>query len=91
MILAFIDSGAEPPIAEDTPTPQGGVRRKSSRRESRRGSADGVFLGMDVVRAGGENRPVRRGLSREKRKAMTVAGKAAPEEDDVDWVPIKAR
>ena len=58
------------------------------RRESRRGSADQISVGIDVVgRAGGENRPVRRGLSKEKKQQMAIAASAAAEEDDGgDWV-----
>lgn len=44
------------------------------RRESRRGSADQISVGLDIVgRAGGENRPVRRGLSKEKKQQMAIA------------------
>jgi len=87
MILAFIESpnGDGPATAPDEST-QPGLRRKSSRRESRRGSADSIFLGMDVVKAGGENRPVRRGLSKEKRQAMMIAAKAEAD-DDEEYVP----
>lgn len=89
MILAFIDGVADTADAqsgEAIDRMQG--RRKSSRRESRRGSADSIFLGLDVVRAGGENRPVRRGLSKEKRQAMTVAETLTNEEDEVEYTPV---
>jgi len=80
MILAFIDG---PGGSGDEPNPES-VRR---RRESRRGSADQISVGLDVVRAGGENRPVRRGLSKEKKQQMAIAMSTAPEEEETgDWV-----
>ena len=94
MILAFIEyaKGAKPETYSDTgdSTENSMKKRRASRRESRRGSADAISLGLDVVgRAGGENRPVRRGLSKEKRQAMTIGSDAAAmaEDDDVDFKP----
>ena len=80
MILAFIDNkDKQPEKEEDDPR---------VRRVSRRGSADQISVGIDIVgRAGGENRPVRRGLSKEKKQQMAIAVSAAVEEDDGgDWV-----
>eukprot|EP00308_Calcidiscus_leptoporus_P000358 CAMPEP_0119357956 /NCGR_PEP_ID=MMETSP1334-20130426/6257_1 /TAXON_ID=127549 /ORGANISM="Calcidiscus leptoporus, Strain RCC1130" /LENGTH=1049 /DNA_ID=CAMNT_0007372323 /DNA_START=84 /DNA_END=3233 /DNA_ORIENTATION=+ len=89
MILAFIDGVAEVDEASGEAVDRMQGRRKSSRRESRRGSADSIFLGLDVVRAGGENRPVRRGLSKEKRQAMTVAESTMSKDEDKEYVPVK--
>jgi len=88
MIVAFIDGGAGTADVEMPETPPS-ARRKSSRRESRRGSADQIFLGLDLVASGGENRPVRRGLSKEKRQAMTVAATAVKDEFDPNYEPPK--
>jgi len=86
MIMAFLDWSDG-----DTPASGSDPARRLSRRESRRGSANNIGIGLDVVsRAGGENRPVRRGLSKEKRQAMMVQENAmAAEEDDSDWKPEK--
>jgi CRP-like cAMP-binding protein/serine/threonine protein phosphatase PrpC len=83
MILAFIDNENKQGSAEEREAQA--VRR---RRESRRGSADQISIGVDIVgRAGGENRPVRRGLSKEKKQQMAIAVSTAVEEDDAtDWV-----
>ena len=85
MIMAFLDWSD----GDGSTDPASGTRL--SRRESRRGSANNIGIGLDVVsRAGGENRPVRRGLSKEKRQAMMVQENAmAAEEDDSDWKPEK--
>ena len=85
MIMAFLDWSD----GDGSTDPASGPRL--SRRESRRGSANNIGIGLDVVsRAGGENRPVRRGLSKEKRQAMMVQENAmAAEEDDSDWKPEK--
>merc|ERR1740133_202402 len=85
MIMAFLDWSD----GDGSTDPASGPRL--SRRESRRGSANNIGIGLDVVsRAGGENRPVRRGLSKEKRQAMMVQENAmAAEEDDTDWKPEK--
>lgn len=73
MILAFIEGG-------DSARGDGNEDSRR-RRESRRGSADNISLGIDLVsRAGGENRPVRRGLSKEKRQALTIAASSIEEE-----------
>merc|ERR1740117_1652790 len=90
MIMAFLDWSEDDGTAD--PASGGGVGApRLSRRESRRGSANNIGIGLDVVsRAGGENRPVRRGLSKEKRQAMMVQENAmAAEEDDSDWKPEK--
>ena len=86
MIMAFLDWSEA-----DGSSDAGGHAPRLSKRESRRGSANNIGIGLDVVsRAGGENRPVRRGLSKEKRKAMMVQENAmAAEEDDSDWTPEK--
>ena len=86
MIMAFLDWSEA-----DGSSDAGGHAPRLSKRESRRGSANNIGIGLDVVsRAGGENRPVRRGLSKEKRKAMMVQENAmAAEEDDSDWKPEK--
>lgn len=77
MILAFIDGPAEDDASRESMS----IRR---RRESRRGSADQISVGLDIVgRAGGENRPVRRGLSKEKKQQMAIAMSTAAEEEDV--------
>eukprot|EP00966_Prymnesium_polylepis_P018915 435921-Prymnesium_polylepis.1 len=74
MILAFIEGA--------TAKSEEGIDSRR-RRESRRGSADNISLGLDLVsRAGGENRPVRRGLSKEKKQALTIAASAIEEEED---------
>jgi serine/threonine protein phosphatase PrpC len=66
MILAFVDKN------EDDGA--GDMSQMRKRRESRRGSADQISVGLDIVgRAGGENRPVRRGLSKEKKQQMAIA------------------
>ena len=68
MILAFIDTASD---MNDEERDALSLRR---RRESRRGSADQISVGLDIVgRAGGENRPVRRGLSKEKKQQMAIA------------------
>ena len=79
MILAFVDKdGDEAPES----------MRKN--QKSRRGSADGLSVGLDIVgRAGGENRPVRRGLSKEKKQQMSIAAASMVEEDLSDWVMEK--
>ena len=90
MIMAFLDWSEDDGTAD--PASGGGVGApRLSRRESRRGSANNIGIGLDVVsRAGGENRPVRRGLSKEKRQAMMVQENAmGAEEDDTDWKPEK--
>lgn len=82
MILAFIDQTGDDSSTCKEPS----VTRR--RRESRRGSADNITMGVDIVgRAGGENRPVRRGLSKEKRAALTIAASTfgADEDDPRDW------
>ena len=82
MILAFIDLAANDMDEEERETLS--LRR---RRESRRGSADQISVGLDIVgRAGGENRPVRRGLSKEKKQQMAIAVSTTEEEDDGDFV-----
>ena len=88
MIMAFLDWSEA-----DGSSDAGGHAPRLSKRESRRGSANNIGIGLDVVsRAGGENRPVRRGLSKEKRKAMMVQENAmAAEEDDSDWTPEKVK
>lgn len=79
MILAFIDGGDR---ASSVEVGQEDSRR---RRESRRGSADNISLGIDLVsRAGGENRPVRRGLSKEKRNALTIAATNLEAEEEAE-------
>ena len=78
MILAFIDRIDDPSAADDAPKPP-------VRRASRLGSASEISLGAAIL-AGGENRPVRRGLSKEKKQAMAIAASAAAEEDTSDWV-----
>lgn len=81
MILAFIDKGTDEGEVPES-------MRKN--RGSRRGSADQISVGLDIVgRAGGENRPVRRGLSKEKKKQMSIATAAMAEEDLTDWVMEK--
>jgi len=81
MILAFIDGPGG--SGDGEPGPES-VRR---RRESRRGSADQISVGLDVVRGGGVNRPVRRGLSKEKKQQMAIAMSTAVEEEETgDWV-----
>ena len=78
MILAFIEGG----VTLDK-TAEGGDAGR--RRESRRGSADNISLGLDLVsRAGGENRPVRRGLSKEKKQALTISASSIDEEEEDD-------
>jgi len=75
MILAFVDKN------EDDGA--GDMSQMRKRRESRRGSADQISVGLDIVgRAGGENRPVRRGLSKEKKQQMAIAMSSAVEEED---------
>mmetsp|Transcript_49196 Transcript_49196/g.81695 ORF Transcript_49196/g.81695 Transcript_49196/m.81695 type:complete len:1065 (-) Transcript_49196:122-3316(-) len=82
MILAIIDADGGMPDLPDPDDPSQ-KRRMSQRRQSRRGSAQGITVGMDLVGVGGENRPVRRGLSREKRSALTVqAAEGGKEEED---------
>ena len=79
MILAYLDIGNE----------DADRLSQRQRRQSRRGSADQISVGLDIVgRAGGENRPVRRGLSKEKKQQMAIAvsSTAAEEEDTGDWV-----
>uniref|UniRef100_A0A7S2DG28 protein-serine/threonine phosphatase n=1 Tax=Haptolina brevifila TaxID=156173 RepID=A0A7S2DG28_9EUKA len=79
MILAFLDI-SEAGAGEE------GISSMRKRRESRRGSADQISVGIDIVgRAGGENRPVRRGLSKEKKAAMAIVT-AEIEDDKNDWV-----
>jgi len=82
MILAFLDTESNMP---DEEREQLSLRR---RRESRRGSADQISVGLDIVgRAGGENRPVRRGLSKEKKQQMAIAASTEAEDDDnSEWV-----
>lgn len=83
MILGFLEG--ESATADDNPSDT--TRR---RRESRRGSADQISVGLDIVsRAGGENRPVKRGISKEKRQALAIAAStmAEDEEDDADYDP----
>ena len=82
MILAFVDTTSDLDAQERETL---SLRR---RRESRRGSADQITFGLDIVgRAGGENRPVRRGLSKEKKQQMAIAVSAVVEEEDTgDWV-----
>ena len=78
MILAFVEGAgfAEPSQSE------------KPRRVSRRGSADQITVGLDIVsRQGGENRPVRRGLSKEKKQQMAIAMSTSVEEEETgDWV-----
>lgn len=83
MILAFIDGSENLHGSEMT------YEESRRRRESRRGSADNISLGIDLVsRAGGENRPVRRGLSKEKRNALTIAAAAVDDADEEgDYTP----
>jgi len=78
MILAFFDKAEEEDLDDDA--------TQHRRNSQRRGSADGISVGMATVLAGGENRPVRRGLSKEKKKAMAIMAAAAAEEDTSDWV-----
>jgi serine/threonine protein phosphatase PrpC len=82
MILAFIDTSSDLDEAERESL---SLRR---RRESRRGSADQISVGLDIVgRAGGENRPVRRGLSKEKKQQMAIAMSTSTEDEDTtEWV-----
>ena len=92
MITCFLDWSEDPAGGGGDPDDAMKQNRRMSRRESRRGSADGIGIGLDVVsRAGGENRPVRRGLSKEKRQAMMVGSDAAAADDDndPDWKPEK--
>lgn len=82
MIVAFIE--------EDTAATDEG-RRSAQRTSSKRdNSASNLTLGFDVVeRAGAENRPVRRGLSREKRQQMMLGNvNDAEEQDDGDFTPV---
>ena len=77
MILAFVDNANN--AASTSPDEESTAR---NRRQSRRGSADQISIGLDVVgRAGGENRPVRRGLSKEKKQQMAIAVSTAAEEE----------
>jgi hypothetical protein len=79
MILAFVDrangqSGREQP-------------RSGSLSTSRHSSPDQMSAGLGVVgRAGGENRPVRRVLSKEKKSQMSISSTSAEAEDLSDWV-----
>lgn len=79
MILAFVDrangqSGKEQP-------------RSGSLSTSRHSSPDQMSAGLGVVgRAGGENRPVRRALSKEKKSQMSISSTSAEAEDLSDWV-----
>jgi len=80
MILAFVDKegGADEAL------------ESNRKRNSRRGSADQISVGLDIVgRAGGENRPVRRGLSKEKKQQMSIAAASMADEDLSDWVMEK--
>jgi len=83
IILAFVDTATTEMNEEERDALS--LRR---RRESRRGSAGQISVGLDIVgRAGGENRPVRRGLSKEKKQQMAIAVSTAAEEEDAgDWV-----
>ena len=85
MILAFLEVGEDAGGLECDASEEASavMRRKSSRRESRRGSASAVSIGLDTVgRPGGENRPVRRGLSKEKRQAINLAQTQEDDEED---------
>jgi len=76
MILAFVDVAQTSDVNAESP----------SRMSKRRGSADQISVGMGIVAAGGENRPVRRGLSKEKKAAMAISVTAEADEDTSDWV-----
>mmetsp|Transcript_18623 Transcript_18623/g.54604 ORF Transcript_18623/g.54604 Transcript_18623/m.54604 type:complete len:1074 (-) Transcript_18623:321-3542(-) len=85
IIVLFLDWREDQVSALPLPAGEGpgDGRRKSailaeSRRLSQRGSADLISMGIGVP--GDGNRPVRRGLSREKR-SMIMAGQSAAEED----------
>ena len=80
MILGFIDI-AEIPEGTNASRPSTKVRK---------GSASGISSGLSIVIAGGENRPVRRGLSREKKQQMAIAMSAQDDEDDpAGAVPVE--
>jgi len=83
MILAFLEIDEKQAGAGED-----GINSMRKRRESRRGSADNISVGGDIVgRPGGENRPVRRGLSKEKKAAMAIITATSADEDDrTDWV-----
>mmetsp|Transcript_17789 Transcript_17789/g.45577 ORF Transcript_17789/g.45577 Transcript_17789/m.45577 type:complete len:1043 (-) Transcript_17789:686-3814(-) len=82
MILAFVDLAKN----ADGSAPDSMRNQKGSRR----GSADQISVGHDIVgRPGGENRPVRRGLSKEKKQQMSIAAAQMAEEDLSDWVMEK--
>jgi CRP-like cAMP-binding protein/serine/threonine protein phosphatase PrpC len=83
MILAFVDTQTNMDDEQ-----RESLSMRNNRRQSRRGSADQITVGLDIVgRAGGENRPVRRGLSKEKKQQMAIAVSTTVEEDDTtDWV-----
>jgi hypothetical protein len=59
MILAFVDVAEEEAAAAS--------KAEAGRSLSRTGSAGGISAGLAVVLAGGESRPVRRVLSRNRR------------------------
>jgi len=85
MILAFFDREEE----DEDETARAKPKVEVDRNSQRRGSASDISVGMATVLAGGENRPVRRGLSKEKKKQMAIMTKAAAEEDLSDWVMVK--
>lgn len=79
MFLAFFEHESDANGSE----PQGTADSRGGR--SRRGSADGTS-GASALSAAGENRPVRRGLSKEKRRAMAISAEPPPEEDAAGFV-----
>ena len=76
IVLAYIDTpeGQAPRPPSEEEVAQYEASLQMGRRLSQ-GTAEGLDLGLSVVGGGGESRPVRRGLSEEKRKEMGMTNK----------------
>lgn len=86
LIVAYIDTpeGKAPRSASEAELAEYEAALKLGKQMGM-GAAEGVSMGLSVVGAGSDVKPVRRGLSAEKKKEMGVVNDAEEEDDHTPW------